>query len=574
MVFYENGRSSPQPEGFFVGVARSASSLRGFDDELIRLIEAERKLRKMPALEKRLAPMPDTPLQMKIVKHVQSQEEQSNYSSYKQLYMARRGRRAALHGSRVWGSDEERRKLNEQGLGRALAQLLSTSRASSAMQHSSAGAESTSLLRGVLHFAMHTSGEHIKFTPDRADRMEKEMRQAGMFGWKGAEARLEVRDGALHETWESHDKGIEETTIFRAIRGDQYGLGDVADHLPADAMAAMRVAADDKMLSEWLNSVCTMARSSSDYAAFLGVLRPLLGLDKAAPERGLVGVPELNFCLLPQAAGAIAPEMCFLLRVDEKNCSAEAFIARLADVMKGLPGGDTPALKPKKLGRGDDAVPYVDLKVLVAGGRRGGMSGMNTMSMVFKAALGGGFISATRVGPYLAIGCNPRTVRKFKRRVAKGDTLAKQQGFAAKFPKGSGRFLEGWFDWKRIVSSASVIDTVMPMAMLAASAAMPRERVVIVEGGRGIVAVPPDKTKTASKPAKTQGKKTAAAPGLPTTKDIAALVGTQYIYGSKTDFGNRIRLEGSLVLSPLSISAVTAGAYFFDAQVGLMLRRW
>lgn len=524
-LYFARGRwSSPRPILCMAGAASDADQLRGIDTAIEKILTIARTQDKIAPLRKSRFMVPDSPLAVAVLESRDDQQA-SDWFVRKAGYVLRKSRRAAFHGQYQHLNDESYIEKSDSGVAEALASIVGRRKGDDVMTLGGTKAyedgESV-LARGVVRFRENaTHPDHGM----RGNELEA-FRGMGLLDWDGLSAAIVSGRDGLREVVDSHETRLDDASPFAFLRGDGRGLGDVAAWLPSSALAAMRVTYDDALATRWIQSAVDQIGSGRDAHEFFTVLRSALDLAPADPDEGVKGIPEITVALLPPAPGVLAPEFCVLLRVQETEAQAKTFITNLANLAIPLAGR---ALPVKTLGKGDEAIPYVAMKDL-AGPGAGRMGAAE--SVVVKALLGGGFVSATRVGPFLAVGFNPRTVRKLLRSVTKGDTLAKREGFLARFPKASGRFFEAWFDWKSIVRSARVIDELLPL-FIGMRASLVRD----VEGE-------PD-------------AEVKAPPSLvfPNTSDIAELVGEQWIRGSQTKFGRRFIFEGSLVLSPISISA-------------------
>lgn len=172
----------------------------------------------------------------------------------------------------------------------------------------------------------------------------------------------------------------------------------------------------------------------------------------------------------------------------------------------------SPGKRVRTLGKGDEAVRYIKLP---DGGAAARM-------------IGGGFLSATRVGPYFVLGLNPRTTRSLVRAVAKSDTLLTRDGFAERFPRGRGRTIQGFFDFKAAVTTGFARSSMLLM--------------MFWDGFRRNGKMLP----------------------IPSPSDIAPWLGVEFLESEKTDFGHVLHVEGGTMLSLVAWAGVMCATSYVD----------
>ncbi len=531
-----------QPGLFVSGASQAGRSLDAFEAGFLEILNKARKQgHDLEACAITRKPVTDSPLTIGLIEVPTSTEVNSDWGYRKRASLLQKGRSAAFYLASAYGPlDEEKVATYDRGIADTLAELVALRRDPPDLLSFGVAPPlregETVVARAVLRVDEHLSSKEHGPT---GDNVEAEMKASGFLGWDGACASLlHKADGSLREVLDSHDRRVTQASIFRGLRGNGKGLGDRAASVPADALAVLRLVIDDAILTQWMQNMGDAFESRGDIDGFFAGFRATLGLQPADADKGFAGLDEVTVAIVPPAPGVLAPEFCFLL---PGRGEAEA-PARLLEAVASLLASAGIETEAKTLGKGDDAVPYLTLKTESGGGMM--MAGGE--SMIFKALFGGGFLSAANVGDRLVLGCNPRTVRKFVRDVAAEKTLATRPGFLDKFPKGANHFLEAWFDWKQVVASMRVIDSLAPLGM------------AFMAGAESAAVVAPGEVVEEPEPIEPEeGKATAAKPKLvlPTTKDISELVGEQFVRGSETAFGHRIDFEGSLVLSPIAFTA-------------------
>ncbi|MCB9919048.1 MAG: hypothetical protein H6832_11660 [Planctomycetes bacterium] len=561
LVFVPGQYSRPQPRLVFTAAGASGDSLRGFENGFFQILSRAREVAGCAPVEKARLQVPESPLAVSKFSVHEENDNNQGWGYRKHAYLLRRARMGALHISSSYMSTESDgiEKLDN-GVASALAELVSLRRdAPDLLQYREPELREGDqiLARGVLRF-----DENVK-SPEHGMRESEtdEMKAAGVLGWRGLSSVLiRGKDGGLREILDSDDVGIEGDNGFRALRGNGKSLGDVADTVPSNALAVARLTMDDAMMTRWLSNMAEAFRGKNELDAFFAGFRQTLGLKPVDASKGLEGVNEITAVILPPAPGVLAPEFCLMVPSPQGEDAARAVVTAFSQFAAAIPFAGR-QLEVKTLGKGEDAVPYVDLKELFEKPGGGMRMGNQEETMIMKALFGGGFLSAVRVGSRLAVGCNPRTLRKLKRDVEAGNSIATRAGFAEKFPKGENCFLEAWFDWKSIVERAAAVDTLLPLVFLGRAVAVQQ------------VAIAGEPQEKEGENAEPEGQEPEPKLVLPTTKDIAALVGEQTLRGTNTEFGHRIETEGSLVLSPTSSTVfgfVVAALDSFDS----FLRSW
>jgi len=237
-------------------------------------------------------------------------------------------------------------------------------------------------------------------------------------------------------------------TLFSALRTGSGGLLDVARYLPKGTIAAAHVRLDGKLVSDrFWDLVDTPGSAILEPDRWMTVTRTLLGLaaygNAEKPARaGWDGLRELTVALVPGAAGSLLPEPV-LLAACERAAEPKALLQRFAELLaEASPEVDVAHAgeKLRTLGKGDDAVHYLRFSDFV-------QDAPDTRLM---RLFGGGFLSAVQVGDRLAVGCNPRTLRKLLR-TTREDSLQSTTGFAERFPADQDVACEVLFDPARLV---------------------------------------------------------------------------------------------------------------------------
>ena len=547
-IVFAPGRSGrPRPAFCVTGAARDAETLRNAEDDFVALMATSRQARGLTPLDKTQVPLTDSPLSATKLA-ARAEEVNSGWSYRRSAFLLRKGRTVGTQFVVDYGEASKGTTM-DRAIATALGDLVYVRRDATDLLRFGPTPPlregETVLARAVLRMDENlTSKEH-----GVRERELPEVEAAGFLGWDGlASVLVRQSDGTLREVVDSYDSRVKADSAFRALRGNGKGLGDQADFVPADAFAAMRIVMDEAITTRWMRNMGEAFRAKDDMDGFLRGMRSTLGLQPNDAEKGFEGLGEITVAIVPPAPGVLAPELCLVLPgTGDKDAPARilaSFVSFAAQL--GM------QLETKTLGKGEDAIPYLDLKGLFNGG---GNRPNSEETMVAKALLGGGFLSATAVGDKLLVGCNPRTLRKWKRAVLAGQTLAGRDGFLAKFPKGSDCFFEAWFDWKKIVASLRVADTVLPYFISMRAAVLhPVNEDAVAVGGAAPGERAQDEKGAAAKPKLT----------LPTTTDIAELVDEQYIRGRVEPFGHRFELEGSMVASPTAIWAFLYVAIWLD----------
>lgn len=307
-------------------------------------------------------------------------------------------------------------------------------------------------------------------------------------------------------------------SVFSGLRYGGPALGDVASMLPADTIAALRLGVRGEVWSDLVyDLVENTGGATEEVGPFFGHLRTLLALgpqpEKEGGRIGLEGLREVVAFVVPGAAGSPVPEPGLIVPARGED-AARAMLEEAAVLLASHAARDlSPADAKKKirtLGKGGGVrfLRYADFY----GDRSSGM---------LLRFLGGGFLAATRIGDRLAIGCNPRTLRRMREAATQGPNLAGVEGFRAAFPPGSGRAVELWADTAALADSLRKYDNFLPLLHLA--------------GGEQV--------------------------SLPRIQDLRPLLGRETLWSTKTAKGHAFLHRGGTFLSPTAWATVGYAIY-------------
>lgn len=515
-IFTESRWKRPRPLTYVIGAASDAHRTRHLGASLRKLFEnPDPSARELWSKE---TPLEDSPVQVLTLGRGHGQVAGS-YRRHQALHFANRGRSAAFLLENTWSDgNEEKNERAERAVRRTLGGLIGVGPRSGGgarlVRRPATPAEP--LARFVFRF--HRCASHETF--GMSDRERDEATRFGFWGFAGAQSTLWVEDGEVRDRVEIHHAKTEGDSFFAIFREGKHGLGDVAAMIPAHALAAARVACHAGRAVRWAETFAP--ELGLDPAAAIAQLRGLLGLAGEGEEADLAGLDSLAAFIVPPAAGSPLPEVALLLHVPPRDGQIDALLGAWGTLCARLVGGQPPALKT--LGKGDDAIRYLPLKQLLLNASR------NDEGARFVASLlGGGFVSAARYGDSLVIGMNPRTLRAAIRSIRAGETLATRPGFRARFPAGSGRALEGWFDFPAITARLGAIENMFPILVTSLL----------------------DSVSTSFAP-------------FPRAEDLARHMREEFIWSERTEFGHVLHLRGGTMLSPTAWAASVYGIYVTD----------
>lgn len=549
-LVFTDASGRPRPVQYWVGAASEASSLRRVDNLIAKILRSDDRQK----LELTRLPIADSPVTSS--SYVLS-EGDDNWRYRRMLSSVTKARHVALSVGAEYGSDDEQFKKT---IGRRVGALGWLVGLGGGDRGGAKLGRRMRLPEGAVplgRFMLRMRDNLHSETHGPKGRIRDEMLKSGFGEWIGAQSQLYLdAEGTPHVRAEVHygeDKVA--PSFFECFRGNERGLGDEAEGLPDTAFAAMRIAIDSKHTNRWLNeSLADGFGLGSDLEVGVGLVRAVAGLPtEGKPD--LKDLAEATIAMLPPAAGSLLPELVFVFRSPAREGQVDSILKNLAALIgRGQP------MTIKSLGRGEDAVRYLSLKKAIPGG--GGMVG-GMEQQIMMSLLGGGFVSATRVGDRLYVGFNPRTMRKLVRAVRGGKTLAKRPGFAARFPKGSGRAVEAWFDFPKIAGSMRIIDSALPFFMLgrnvAADAAV---AVAVPDGGQEEEEEP-----KAQQPKKKRAK---AKLILPKSSDFAEVLREEFLWSEKQDHGWTLHAEGGTMLSPSAWAGVALAGVTWNELIGLL----
>jgi hypothetical protein len=514
------------PEACVVGAAKNASSLRDADVQLEKILLGDAK---PEGVIVEATPLADSPVQVRSIRR--EHDYGNGYGQISAFLAAVKGRLMAVKTTYAWGQAEERQKAAARfsdGIGELLGIVRTAPGGWKLGELPALAPGDTFLGRFVLRFHRNAAA------PDRmAEREQQEVKQLWFWGWDGLQCQLVAgKDGVLRERIEFRRVPEVERAFLDCFRDGERGLGDVASHLPANTLAACRVSLDLDKTTQWAYAFEGFDRTTKeDIREFLHYFRKLLGLDPKAKaleqaDPTLHGLDDVTMVLLPGAAGSPAPELALLVRCEPRPDQAPDVLNTVVDLMRPLMSGEmAKKLEIRTTGTGEDTVHALRFKDLF--GSEGGMS--RAMDTVALSLLGGGYLSATRAGPYFVLGCNPRTTRSVVEAVRSGDTLDKRADFAAVFPKGKPRALEAWCDLPQIANSMKAFDAIALMFLGFAPMG-------------ATVKLPP----------------------IPSFKDLAPALRVEWLASQKADFGWVVDHEGGTMLSPVAWAAVGYAATTLD----------
>ena len=531
----ENGRMNPRGVSF-VGQAGKASMLKGKAQLLLEILRGERdgNDKKLVAYVEKLAsrnkqeleaveePLADSPV---LFRHFKlKQEEHQHYWTSPALAFAFKGRSAAFYA--------DAHDLNSSALKTARGQLADLlglgdrKRGGRELGRPLQLQEGESLLaRIVIRMGQFFTKESI------GERALKEVKAMGFLGLIGAQGFLVHGKDGIHEQYEIHDKA-EEGSFFKLFKANPQSLAEHARYLREDSLAALTIGIDAEALTRYIYNVAKVMNRDEDSAIpFIHAIRGIFGLPFDDSKRpGLKGFDSLTCFVVPPAAGAVIPEPGVLLRVPKSEGEEKTLLVRLGKLFKevGMSHVEDFEKLLRTYGKGEEQVHYIKFKDILEKRQNFFMDTNKMLSMAF----GGGFFSVTRVGPYLAIGCNPKSLKRLKKDIAAGKVLANDAQFAATFKNAPGRLLETWVNLPKVLVSSGLFTALAPMTFLFAHMAGP--------DGQPIV------------------------PKFPSLKAITKVLRPESVIAERTDYGISLRHDGGTALSPIVWTAVASFDYWLD----------
>lgn len=368
--------------------------------------------------------------------------------------------------------------------------------------------------------------------------VDRRMKAFGLTGFTGVRGLLSSVDGRCRERIEIHSDKVESPSWIRAVRPDpNSSLGVVAaTAIPADAIGAIHVGYSPRELAAWFELLRAL---DPEFAPWRAALAPIAKADDA----GLATEDSVTLAIL-RPVGTLLPEPVLLLRRERQDGEVMAITRSIAKAIFGPKAAD---LRYRERG---GETPHAWVRFPSDG---------NEPSLNLLA--GGGYLTTMRVGPYLALGFNPRTLRKMGKDVVAGKTLAQRAGFTERFPLDAKRRLEAWFDWGSVASLSRGFETPLQLGMLFFSSASEARLVVAGVQIEDAEEVEPPTPLPEIDPADEPPRKSIKMPNLPR---LFRMLGEESFHSEPTPFGFVVHHDGSLVLSPTSILAVTHFAALLD----------
>ncbi len=559
-IFTPRAHGRPEPAFYLVASASDAKRTRIVGPRLARILRTGQR----KDLEERSEALADSPVSVRLYNKVFKQDTNPDYSRVQGFYYTVKGRFASFHSEYGWNTrtadeelDQVRKKVTRHRLD-VLGSLIgigARTRGGARLGKPFVPPDGGEALG---HFVYHIKRNIESPTHGPSERMREEFRKSGFGQWAGVQSCLWSDAGGVpHEHAEIRFTAPgpgDAVSFFDCFQGNERGLGDAAQHLPAHALGAVRVALDGKHATRWLYEGVGdgMRLGRDDCAWFLGRVRAFASLpDSKDKEPAIDELHEITVALLPPAAGSLFPEMVVALRLPEHAGEIDRILGAVVSSLSRM-GKPT---KPRVLGKGADAVHYVSFKQVLAS-RGGGMNPGRMAMQILSSVFGGGFVSAAREVETLYVGFNPRTMRKLLRAVRAGKTLATREGFLEHFPKASGRPLEAWFDFPGVARAMKGMQVALPFLFLGLRA-VPVQQARPVAGGSEEVDEEADESD--SKPKMI----------LPTVEDLAAVVREEYLTSERKDYGFGLDVQGGTLLSPTAWTAVVFAATYWDAIVSL-----
>ena len=534
--FNRRGQDRYEPYSYVVGAASEAKRTRRVDNLIAKLLDSDAN--KKVSVDR--FPIADSPLTA--TWHSVLESGGGNWRFWQSLMHVTKGRYGSFQLGSLWADDPETKKVELLAPRlTAHAQLLGigTKRGGDRLGDGLSVGEGAQVLgRFVLRIRDHWQNPEIR--PKNA-RIQREIESSGISQWVGAESCFYLdKEGTPRVRAEIHyDVDDKAPSMFLSFRGNKLGLGDEAEHLPDTTLAALRLGLDGAHTEKWLRHMVGNSIGAPPEIAetIVRVTATLTGLVDANAEKATIkDLDDLTIALLPGAAGSLLPEAVLVVNTPKREGEVKA-ILDFASSAAGIVDK-----KIKTLGKGEDAVQYVSLKALSSVFN----SGPNAvMSKVAMSALGGGFVSAKRVGDRLLVGFNPRTLRKVVRKARKGETLAKRADFTPRFPKASGRALEAWFDFPELARSLRVVDSTLPLIFMGRASAVRQVAVVAGEPGVEIEEEEEEQPKGAPKQKPRRAKFV-----MPRSEDFATVLRVESLWAEAAPKKWILNSAGGSMLSP------------------------
>jgi hypothetical protein len=364
----------------------------------------------------------------------------------------------------------------------------------------------------------------------------EEMASLGMDRFIGARSELRTEQGQLVDEIELHvhprDGAKTPISPFELLRPTQGGLRKAAEILPSSTFAALHGRLSARELQSWLRVAMKMNRvSEEEQNQFFHYVHMLLGLSPAdsKPTQAVEWPEELGITafLMPPEMGPV-PELFIAVEIGDRQVDTKAILTRVAqDIAFRVPAEEIPS-KIKTLGRGPMPCPTSRSRTCSTWG---GMTSSMEMQL-----LGGRYLSVARMGDKLVFGMHPRALRKARRAVAKGDTLASNANFAARFDSPTENPLEFWLDADGLRKSSSTLLGVFNGPMFWLVFGMSAQAVGNL--GPGGEAEEPEEEPEEPKMI------------IPDWAELLELFEDESIVVEKSEFGLRARVVGKGLLSP------------------------
>lgn len=512
-------RRTGSPRVFLVAATRGAGP-RDLQSRLREILEPEPANSRHPLATKELI-VADSPIPARVFFADWKTPFDAVTWRHDAVYLATRGRLAAFHGTSQYYQDELPARYPAAWAAATGALVgLGTRATSGSRLGARPNLSDGERLLGRLALRWHqTAGRPENMTESR----RRQLKRIGLWGFEGVQSLL-IGDGAtVRERIEIHHANTERPSFFEILGGGERGLRDAAQFLPADTLAAVRIGLRPVRLSRVARALPELATLPLD-----GVFRDLrscLGLAPIDGEQDLRGLDEITLFLLPGTGTSLTPQLGLLLPgAPDGGASA---LQRIGVLLAGMTGTEV-VPRVRAYGKAELGIRYVDLKRLLPSS----WGGMIEWRVVL-GLLGGGSVAASELGPYLAIGCNPKTLKRVKAAIRGGDVLAGTEGFLARFEQ-RGRVLEGFVDFRRMAPQLGVLELWLPW--LAHSPSVRGARVA----------------------------------RMPRPADLGAALTKEWFRAEATDFGHVIHLEGGTMLSPVAWTSVAYAYGWLETLTRLM----
>ena len=511
-----------------IGAASAAARLRGLDVRLRRALDGDQKDSVVPTAKA----LPDSPLFGVSFVPARVLEASKNLGSTGAVHLMHKGRLAAVTTSAFYhaaSSDEQPEHFSPSitALGRTLGvhkdgKLLELLPGVPKLADGNEVLGRMTWRSERLRSKQLRSKQGAVSTKKPASAADQQPTPGSLDGVMGAQSTLFVdAKGNVRERLALLGDEATRDGLFGVLRVGKRALGDCLASVSASAIGVARFELDGAKFEALLRKEFGGQKS---FGSDIDNLLVCLGIDGKGAA-GLREVGEIVIALMPPAAGSPIPEPVLLSRVPAHAKQHENFLGAVGKAVAKF--CDRAWVKNfRKLGKGDDAVRYISLRDILKQPATG-RSWFNFGELL--KVFGGGFVSTTRIGPYFAVGLNPRTLRRFARDVRGQTTLAGRESLRSRFPPrdklaeaqaadaDTERVFEGWMDGKAVANELRI-------AQLAALLAVFRSL---------------DSTNVRQQKAPT-----------PQVPDVLPLLGETSVIATRAPYGLRFDYEGATLLSP------------------------